>query len=182
MSENTHQTKVYARPNSNGYTPAPLDTSNIELSENIMLLGEKLASNLHDVWGKKRVDEKWAYGPVRDDEKKTNPCMVYYDELTDEQKEDDRTSAFEALKFIAAKGYKIEPRRKPSMAEVYRMAWTDHGRSDDDISFGATVFVGMFGADVNTDDPQFTRALDSFCESLYSLFDQSKAFSRSKKI
>lgn len=181
MSDNIQQTGGYIRPNSNGYTPVPLDTGSVELSENVRLLGEQLASNLHDVWGKRRVSEGWAYGPVRNDEKKTNPCMVYYDELTDDQKEDDRKSAFEALKFITAKGYRIEERRKPSMEEVYRVAWSDLGRRDEDIRFDAAVFVGVFGAEMNSNDQRFTRALDSFFESLFDLFDQKKALSKNKK-
>ncbi len=166
------------RPNSNGYVPAPLDTSEIILGDKIMLLGERLAANFHDVWGKKRVEEGWAYGPVRDDEKKTNPCMVYYDELTEEEKQDDRSSAFEALKFIKAQGYRIEERKKPSMKEILRTAWIDRGRSMDEICFDAPVFVGVFGTVDLPDKSTLTKALHSFCKSLYELFEQKKALGR----
>ncbi|MBE6758660.1 MAG: hypothetical protein E7554_01030 [Ruminococcaceae bacterium] len=174
--------KPVIRPNSNGYVPAPLDTGKVVLSDNIMLLGERLAANFHDVWGKGRADEGWGYGLTRDDEKKTNPCMVYYDELTEEQKEDDRISALEALRFIKAKGYTIEERKSPNMSEVYRMAWTDHGRSDDEINFDATVFVGMFGSDGYADKTRLTKAVHSFCVSLYDLFDEKKALGSDKGV
>lgn len=168
------------RPNSNGYVPRPVDTSNVELSENVMLLGERLAGHFHDVWGKMRVDEGWAYGPTRDDQLKTNPCMVYYNDLDEEQKEDNRKSAFEALKFIASKGYTIEERKKPSMEEIVRMAWTDHGRREEDLNVDATVYVGVFGTDDPVDEKRLTASLRTFFVSLHEMFGQKAAASAAR--
>lgn len=89
------------------YIPNPIDTSNIELPQDIWELCEKLAENTHEVWAKGRIEEGWSYGEKRDDSKKTTPCLVPYDELPESEKEYDRRTAIESLKLIVALGYKI---------------------------------------------------------------------------
>ncbi len=89
------------------YTPKPIDTTNVELPEELLSLTEQIAENVHENWAKGRIKDGWVYGEVRDDEKKTTPCLVPYDELTDSEKEYDRNTALETLKLIVALGYKI---------------------------------------------------------------------------
>lgn len=90
------------------YIPKPIDTKNINLSEDLLKLAETIAENVHDNWAVGRLSEGWSYGPARDDEKKTTPCLVPYSELPESEKEYDRTTAMETLKAIIAFGYKIE--------------------------------------------------------------------------
>ncbi|MEW6572772.1 MAG: RyR domain-containing protein [Bacillota bacterium] len=90
------------------YIPNPIDTSNVELSENILELTELLAKNAHDTWAKQRIAEGWRYGPKRDDGKKEHPCLVPYEQLPESEKQYDRNAALETLKAIIALGYKIE--------------------------------------------------------------------------
>ena len=90
------------------YIPNPIDTSSIELSEDILELVEKLAENTHDIWAKQRMSQGWSYGEKRDDAKKTTPCLVPYAELPDSEKEYDRNTAMETIKVMVAMGYKIE--------------------------------------------------------------------------
>ena len=73
-----------------------------------MELTEKIAENVHDTWAKGRLEQGWTYGQVRDDAKKTTPCMVEYSALPESEKEYDRKTALETLKLIIALGYKIE--------------------------------------------------------------------------
>ena len=89
------------------YTPKPIDTTNVELPEELLSLTEQIAENVHENWAKGRIKDGWVYGEVRDDEKKTTPCLVPYDELTDSEKEYDRNTALETLRLIVALGYKI---------------------------------------------------------------------------
>jgi len=90
------------------YTPRPLDTSNIKLSQDIIDLTELLAKNAHENWAALRLNQGWKYGPKRDDRGKKHPCLIPYDELPDSEKEYDRKTAIETLKAILACGYKIE--------------------------------------------------------------------------
>ena len=90
------------------YTPTPADTSNVQLSEELMQLTEEMARNVHDVWAAGRIAEGWTWGPERNDARKENPCLVPYEELPDSERDYDRNTAIETLKLILSLGYKIE--------------------------------------------------------------------------
>ena len=90
------------------YTPTPVDTSNIQLPEQLLELTEKIAENVHDNWALGRISQGWTYGENRDDVLKTHPCLVPYSDLTEEEKYFDRNTALETLKLIVALGYRIE--------------------------------------------------------------------------
>lgn len=90
------------------YEPKPIDTSNVNLTEDILKLTELLAKNAHDIWARQRMTEGWTYGPERDDAKKQHPCLVPYEQLPESEKEYDRNAAMETLKAVLALGYKIE--------------------------------------------------------------------------
>ncbi len=90
------------------YHPNPLDTDEIELPEELVLLTEKLAENAHDNWAKLRIEEGWKWGKQRNDTEKTHPGLVPYDELTDSEKEYDRRTSLETLKVVMALGYSIK--------------------------------------------------------------------------
>ena len=90
------------------YKPQPVNTDGIVLPESLLELTEKIAENVHENWALGRVSEGWTYGESRDDEKKTTPCLVPYDALSDSEKEYDRNTAIQTLKLIVALGYKIE--------------------------------------------------------------------------
>ena len=89
------------------YIPKPIDTSNIELPEEIIELREKLAENIHEVWAQQRMMEGWSYGKERNDHKKEHPSLVPYSELSESEKDYDRRTAMETLKTIISLGYKI---------------------------------------------------------------------------
>ena len=89
------------------YIPKPIDTDKIELTEDIVILTEKIAENVHENWAAARIAEGWSYGEQRDDEKKQSPCLVPYAELPEFEKEYDRNTALETLKLLVALGYKI---------------------------------------------------------------------------
>ena len=90
------------------YIPNPIDTSDIELPEELLALTEKIAENVHENWSAGRIAEGWTYGEERDDKKKTTPCLIPYAELPEIEKEYDRVTALQSLKLIMALGYKIE--------------------------------------------------------------------------
>lgn len=90
------------------YNPMPIDTSEVELSPELLELTELLAKNTHDVWGKGRIKEGWVFGPEKDSVKKTTPCLVPYEDLPEGEKEYDRQTATESLKVILSLGFRIE--------------------------------------------------------------------------
>ncbi len=89
------------------YTPHPVDTRDITIPDELLSLTERIAKNTHDVWSAKRIAEGWSWGPVRDDAKKQHPCLVPYEELSEEEKEYDRSTSIETIKLILSFGYGI---------------------------------------------------------------------------
>ncbi len=89
------------------YKPSPVDTSNIELPEELLPLVEEMAKNVHEVWAQNRINDGWTYGEVRNDAKKEHPCLVPYEELPEGEKEYDRATSQETLKLIIKSGFKI---------------------------------------------------------------------------
>ena len=91
------------------YIPKPLDTSDIVLPDGLEELTESLSKNVHEVWAAGRIAAGWKYGPVRDEIKKEHPCLISYEELTEDEKEYDRATALATIKYIMANGYRISP-------------------------------------------------------------------------
>lgn len=89
------------------YTPHPVDTTGVVLPAELEALAEAISKNVHEVWAQNRIAEGWTYGPERDDARRQTPCLVPYEELTDEEKAYDRATAFATLRFIVAQGFKI---------------------------------------------------------------------------
>lgn len=90
------------------YQPKPIQTDAVKLSPELEQLMEKLARNTHENWAAGRMSQGWTWGPMRDDEKKHHPCLIPYEELSEEEKEYDRRTSGETLKVILALGYRIE--------------------------------------------------------------------------
>lgn len=78
--------------------------SNMEIDKELL---EELAKNVHDQWAKGRISEGWTYGPERNDALKQTPCLVPYEQLPEIEKEYDRNTALQTIKFLLEKGYKI---------------------------------------------------------------------------
>jgi len=91
------------------YTPNPLNTDDVKLPQELSPLTERLAEQIHDLWAKQRIKDGWQYGVHRDDSRKFHPCLVPYDQLSDEEKEYDRVTALGTLKTVIKLGYRVLP-------------------------------------------------------------------------
>ena len=89
------------------YVPQPMDTSDVQLSEELNELVEKMARNVHEVWAQSRISQGWTYGPERNDALKHHPCLVPYEELPEVEKDYDRDTALGTLKLICKLGFTI---------------------------------------------------------------------------
>ena len=93
--------------NTNAYTPQPIDTKDVRLPNELETLAEAMAKNVHEVWAAGRIADGWTYGQQRDDKTKKHPCLVPYEDLPESEKEYDRKTSLETLKFIINAGYQI---------------------------------------------------------------------------
>lgn len=89
------------------YVPHPIDTSNVELPYELLPLVEALSKNVHEVWSEARIAHGWTYGEHRDDDTKKHPCLVAYEQLSEDEKTFDRKTATETLKLILKLGFKV---------------------------------------------------------------------------
>ncbi len=94
------------------HNQSPSGVDGIMLPEELSELLEVLAMQVHEVWMKRRLDDGWCYGPLRDDKKRTHPCLVAYDRLPESEKEYDRLTASTTLKTILAAGFEIRKAEK----------------------------------------------------------------------
>ena len=89
------------------YVPQPMDTSDIHLPEELNVLIEQMAKNVHEVWAQSRISQGWTYGAERSDALKQHPCLIPYEELPEVEKAYDRDTALGTLKLICKLGFKI---------------------------------------------------------------------------
>lgn len=91
----------------NEYVPKPMDTSDILLPDNLDILIERIAENVHEIWAQGRMEQGWTYGNERSDALKTHPCLIPYEELSEVEKAYDRNTAVGTLKLIIKLGFNI---------------------------------------------------------------------------
>ena len=89
------------------YKPKPIDTKDIVLPTELNNLIEEMSKNVHEVWAETRISQGWTYGEERNDAEKKHPCLVPYEELSEEEKEYDRNTTIETIKLILKLGFKI---------------------------------------------------------------------------
>ena len=92
----------------NNYIPQPIDTSDIQLPEELNPLLEAMAKNVHEVWAQTRIAQGWQYGPERNDTEKLHPMLIPYEDLPEEEKVYDRNTSIETLKLILKLGFEIK--------------------------------------------------------------------------
>ena len=95
------------RQNHGDHKPMPVDTSPEELPEELDRLAEMIAKNVHEVWAEGRMKDGWTYGSQRNDTERKHPCLVPYEELSEEEKAYDRNTSQQTLKLIMSLGFKI---------------------------------------------------------------------------
>ncbi len=89
------------------YEPQPIDTSSQVLPKELHGLVEQLARNNHEHWAEQRLAQGWRWGETRDDDAKTHPCLVSYDELPESEKEIDRVAVRQTVLALLKLGYRV---------------------------------------------------------------------------
>ncbi|XP_069065087.1 ryanodine receptor 3 isoform X1 [Pleurodeles waltl] len=89
------------------FIPCPVDTSQIVLPPHLEKIRDKLAENIHELWGMNKIELGWTYGKVRDDNKRQHPCLVEFSKLPETEKNYNLQMSTETLKTLLALGCHI---------------------------------------------------------------------------
>ncbi|KAJ8044966.1 Ryanodine receptor 2 [Holothuria leucospilota] len=103
------------------FVPAPVDTSEVTLPGYIEMLRDKLAENIHELWCMNKIEAGWTWGPVREDSKKVHPCLTFFANLSEQEKNFDITMAYETLRTLIALGYHISIDEEASKTTLKRL-------------------------------------------------------------
>lgn len=85
-----------------------MDTKDVQLSDELNALVEIVAKNVHEVWAQSRIEQGWSFGVERNDVQKKHPCLLPYENLTEEEKDYDRKTVLETLRVITKLGFTIK--------------------------------------------------------------------------
>ncbi|KAK0132131.1 Ryanodine receptor 2 [Merluccius polli] len=83
------------------FTPAPVDISKVELPAQLEHIRERLAENIHELWSMDKIELGWAYGPMRDEIKRFDPCLVEFPKLPEKEKNQNRQMAQVTIKYVS---------------------------------------------------------------------------------
>ncbi|KAM4600943.1 ryanodine receptor 3 [Polymixia lowei] len=86
------------------FIPTPVDTSQIVLPPHLDNVRDKLAENIHELWGMNKIELGWTYGKVRDDNKRQHPCLVDFTKLPETERNYNLQMSSETLKTLLALG------------------------------------------------------------------------------
>ncbi|KAM7367675.1 hypothetical protein PAMP_013959 [Pampus punctatissimus] len=86
------------------FIPTPVDTSQIVLPPHLDNVRDKLAENIHELWGMNKIELGWTYGKVRDDNKRQHPCLVDFAKLPETERNYNLQMSSETLKTLLALG------------------------------------------------------------------------------
>lgn len=82
------------------YIQTPVESHSTSIPKELGSLVEEMSKNVHKVWAQTRFAQGWTYGEERNDAEKKHPCLVPYEELSEEEKTYDRNTSVETIKFI----------------------------------------------------------------------------------
>ncbi|XP_074531886.1 ryanodine receptor 2 [Halichoeres trimaculatus] len=89
------------------FTPTTADISKVAFPLQLEDIREKLAENIHELRSMDKIDHGWTHGPVRDEVKRHDPCLVEFARLPEQERNQNLQMAQDTLKTILAFGFHI---------------------------------------------------------------------------
>ncbi|XP_062257090.1 ryanodine receptor 2 [Platichthys flesus] len=89
------------------FTPTPVDISKVALPSQLEDIREKMAENIHELWVIDKIDLGWTNGPVRDEGKRHDPCLVEFSKLPEQERNQNVQVAQDTLRTLLALGFHV---------------------------------------------------------------------------
>uniref|UniRef100_A0AAZ3NWR2 Ryanodine receptor Ryr domain-containing protein n=1 Tax=Oncorhynchus tshawytscha TaxID=74940 RepID=A0AAZ3NWR2_ONCTS len=80
------------------FIPTPVDTSQVVQPPHLDNVRDRLAENIHELWGMNKIELGWSYGKFRDDNKRQHPCLVDFTKLPETERNYNLQMSSETLK------------------------------------------------------------------------------------
>lgn len=90
------------------YDPQPINTTQVQLNNDLNLIVQKFSEHYHDAWASRKLENGWTYGESWSDVNKTHPRLKPCSMLNDYEKERYKEPVRESLKALLAIGWSIE--------------------------------------------------------------------------
>ncbi|XP_067310941.1 ryanodine receptor 3 isoform X2 [Pseudorasbora parva] len=86
------------------FIPIPVDTSQVVMPPHLEKVRDRLAENIHELWGMNKIELGWSYGKIREDNKRQHPCLVDFSKLPETERNYNLQMSTETLKTLLALG------------------------------------------------------------------------------
>ncbi|XP_071375043.1 ryanodine receptor 3-like [Centroberyx affinis] len=104
------------------FIPTPVETSQIVMPPHLEKVRDKLAENIHELWGMNKIELGWSYGKrIRDDNKRQHPCLVDFSKLPETEKNYNLQMSTETLKTLLALGchvVQVNPNAEDNLKKI----------------------------------------------------------------
>ncbi|XP_071354116.1 ryanodine receptor 3-like isoform X1 [Trachinotus anak] len=103
------------------FIPTPVETSQVVMPPHLEKVRDKLAENIHELWGMNKIELGWSYGKIRDDNKRQHPCLVDFSKLPETEKNYNLQMSTETLKTLLALGCRVvhvNPNAEDSLKKI----------------------------------------------------------------
>ncbi|XP_069958037.1 ryanodine receptor isoform X5 [Cherax quadricarinatus] len=90
------------------YMPTPIDTTDVQLDQDIQDLIKKFSEHYHDAWASRKLESGWSYGDTYSIEEKLHPRLKPFNMLSDYERERYREPVRDAIKALLAINWNIE--------------------------------------------------------------------------
>lgn len=75
--------KQSGEPDQPQYNPQPINTSSIQLDNDLNSIVQKFSEHYHDAWASRKLEAGWQFGDSWSDVQKTHPRLKPYNTLND---------------------------------------------------------------------------------------------------
>ncbi|XP_023208270.1 ryanodine receptor 3-like isoform X5 [Xiphophorus maculatus] len=104
------------------FIPTPVETSQVVMPPHLEKVRDKLAENIHELWGMNKIELGWTYGKrIRDDNKRQHPCLVDFCKLPETEKNYNLQMSTETLKTLLAlccRIVQVNPNAEDSLKKI----------------------------------------------------------------
>ncbi|CAB3362502.1 Hypothetical predicted protein [Cloeon dipterum] len=90
------------------YDPQPIDTSVVQLNNDLSNIIQKFSEHYHDAWASRKLESSWQYGEQWSDSSKTHPRLKPYNMLAEYERERYRDPVRESMKALLAINWSVE--------------------------------------------------------------------------